>query len=488
MKKVGKYRLETSIGKGAYGEVFKGTDTLTGQTVAVKSVALKSLNRQLQKQLEVELNALKTVSSPYVIKLYDVIKTTNNVYMVMEHCGGGDLERYLAVHKRVEEPLAKRWLRNLLDAMSCLHASGIIHRDIKPANILLSAGSPDLAVVKLADFGFARFSEEQSLVHTVLGTPMFMAPEVLADQAYGYKVDVWGFGVLAYEIMVGTEAFQARTVAELKNAQTRGVTFPPNSTLSDEAKGFLRDVLVYDPTHRLDFEAIKRHFFFQHSFLDPDDYEVVENEGDAASPIATDFSFVEDCPAPLDFETIEDSEVVPAVRKGEEQALSIDYQVDLVATRMDLAAKYDQSGKNLLSFAILMNCLEELNRCRAKLAALGAPTPLTGKIASKLDETKGVLELTQAKLTTDDLSRSVLHFEDTGLQVDSRLLVTEASRLLQSSKKTASLEEKQRLLKDSLLFLTMACSADEGNNAAGNLFLEVSREYRNLLGASFRLS
>lgn len=488
MKKVGKYRLETSIGKGAYGEVFKGTDTLTGQTVAVKSVPLKSLNRQLQKQLEVELNALKTLNSPYVIKLFDVIKTSNNVYMVMEHCSGGDLEQYLAVHKQVEESLVKRWLRNLLDAMSCLHANGIIHRDIKPANILLSEGNTATAVVKLADFGFARFSEEHSLVHTVLGTPMFMAPEVLTDQAYGYKVDVWGFGVLAYEMMVGAEAFQARSVAELKRAQTQGVVFPSHCALSNEAKDFLREVLIYDPTQRLDFEAIKRHFFLQQSFLDPDDYEVVGNEGEEASSITTDFSFVEDSPTPMDFETIEDSEAIPAVRKVEEQTLSIDYQVDLVATRMNLAAKYDKIGKTLLSFAILMNCLEELNLCRAKLAALDVFTPLTRKIASKLDETKGVLDLTQAKLTTEDLSRSVLHFEDTGLQVDSRLLVTEAARLLQSSKEAWSVEEKQRLLQDSLVFLTMACSADAGNDAAGSLFLEVSREHRNLLGVSFRLS
>lgn len=489
MKKVGKYRLETSIGKGAYGEVFRGTDTLTEQTVAIKSIALKSLNRQLQKQLEVELNALKTINSPNVIQLLDVIKTTNNVYMVMEHCSGGDLEHYLALHKRVEEPLAKRWLWNLLNAMSCLHANGIIHRDIKPANILLSEADPATAVAKLADFGFARFSEENSLMHTVLGTPMFMAPEVLADKAYSYKIDVWGYGVLAYEMMVGTEAFQARTVSELKHAQTRGLVFPSPSPLSDDAKGFLRDILIYDPIQRLDFEAIKRHVFFQSFFINPEDYEVVENDSDEGPAFSTQFSFVEDSPVLLDLEVIEDTEAMPVVVKVEHEMLRVDYQVDLVANRMDLAAKYDQNGKTLLSFAILLNCLDDLSRCQAKLEALGiAQMLLTRKIAAKIDELKGLMDHTQSKLTTDDLSRSVLHFEDSGLQVDSRLLVTEASHLLQYCKQAQSLEDKQRLVKDSLLFLTMACGADEGNDVAGRLLLEASREYRSLLGVSFRLS
>ena len=492
MKKVGKYRLETTIGKGAYGEVFKGCDLGTGEVVAIKAVALKSLNRQLQKQLEVELNVLKTLNSPYVIRLMDVIKTTNNVYMVTELCTGGDLERYLAVHKRVEESLARRWLWNLLEALAALHANGVIHRDIKPANILLSHEDENVAVAKLADFGFARFTEEQMLVRTVLGTPMFMAPEVLADKAYTYKVDVWGLGVLAYEMLVGTEAFQARTVAELKAAQARGILFPPNCALSDDTKSFLKSVLVYDANQRLDFTSLKLHPFFQSSALliNPDDYEVLENwDPDESTAIINDFSFVEDSPGLVEMETIEDEAETRANQdKKTEEMMFIDYQVDVVvSSRVELAAKYDNSQKPLLSFAILLNSLNELEKLRAKLTALSSScTVLTHKIAGKIDELHGLLDLIQAKLTSEDLARSVMQYEDTGLQVDSRLLVTEASRLLQAVKRTSAVEEKQRLVKDCMLFLTMACGYNPEDDAAGRMVVEAAREYRSLMGASFR--
>ena len=507
MKKVGKYRLESTIGKGAFGEVFRGVDTTTGQFVAIKSIALKTLNKQLQKQLEVELNTLKALNSPYVIRLFDVIKTTNNVYMVMEHCGGGDLERYLAVHKRLSEGLARRWLWNLLEAFVCLHASGVIHRDIKLANILLSEVDADIAVVKLADFGFARFAEEHTLMETVLGTPMFMAPEVLTGKAYTYKVDVWSLGVLAYEMMVGSEAFQVRNIEELKRAQARGVQFPPGCSLSEEAKSLLRDLMVYDPANRLSFEAIKKHPFFRASkgMADqrlaiapvqrteiapiPEDYDIVESD---LEPITVqEYSFIED--PPFDLETIEDPDLPPPGPKPEEILLCLDYQCDLISTRVDLAVRYDRDRKTLISFAVFLNCLSELEKCESKLDAVAGKLGdgglgLKGKVRAKIADVKGWLEQMQEKLTTEDLTRSVMKYEDTGLRVDDRLLVHEAESLWSESKlPRAGDESKQAKIKEALLLLTMACSANPSNEAAGRLMLSVASNYRAIMGVSFAL-
>ena len=113
VKKVGKYELHEKIGSGSFGTVYKGTDTTvgtiqTGQVIAVKAIPLNELKAKLMQQFEVEVKSLQQLSSPYVVRLYDVLKTARNVYMIMEYCGGGDLEQVLRTRTVLSEFTARR--------------------------------------------------------------------------------------------------------------------------------------------------------------------------------------------------------------------------------------------------------------------------------------------------------------------------------------------------------------------------------------------
>jgi serine/threonine-protein kinase ULK/ATG1 len=109
-KKVGKYLLEEEIGAGMFGQVFRGRNTQTDEIIAVKVINRAALNEKTMIQIEREISVMKGVNSPYLIKLYDVLKTAKNLYMFLEFCSGGDLEGYMKKNGPVTENLARKWM------------------------------------------------------------------------------------------------------------------------------------------------------------------------------------------------------------------------------------------------------------------------------------------------------------------------------------------------------------------------------------------
>lgn len=188
VKRVGNYILESRLGEGNYGVVYMGKHIENHEVVAIKAIPVKNLNEKLYKQIELEIKALRKANSPYVVKLYDVLRTENNIYLIMEFCGGGDLENYVKDNLKVKEELARMWISQIIDAFINLHENNIMHRDLKLANILLTSKSED-ATIRVADFGFAKILQND-LATTQLGTPIFMAPEIFNDDHYSYKADV----------------------------------------------------------------------------------------------------------------------------------------------------------------------------------------------------------------------------------------------------------------------------------------------------------
>ena len=260
-KKVGSYELDKKIGEGNYGTVYVGKNSLTQEPIAGKSIPIKTPNKKLLQQMDAEIRVLKSSDCPYVIKLHDVLKTKNNVYLIMEYCAGGDLENYVRLKGKVEESIASRWLSQLVESFIHLQEKHIMHRDIKLANILLTAEDHTLADIRVADFGFARFLDENSFAATQLGTPLFMAPEIFHSESYSFKADVWSLGVLAYEILTGYPVFTCRTLAQLKQMQQEEVKFPEH--LSETARGLVRDMLSYDQELRPSFQQLRGHEFFK---------------------------------------------------------------------------------------------------------------------------------------------------------------------------------------------------------------------------------
>jgi serine/threonine-protein kinase ULK/ATG1 len=144
--------------------------------------------------LENEIQVLKSCKNNNIVRLIDIKKTANNIYLILEFCNEGDLLAYLKSKKKLPQEEALEYFVQILHAFQTLVKSKIMHRDFKLANVLKHDGS-----IKIADFGFAKLlgSEDQQ-VETILGSPLNMAPEVLDHQSYNSKADIWSIGVAFY--------------------------------------------------------------------------------------------------------------------------------------------------------------------------------------------------------------------------------------------------------------------------------------------------
>ncbi|KAJ7397868.1 Serine/threonine-protein kinase ULK1 [Pitangus sulphuratus] len=215
MEAVGKFEFSRKdlIGHGAFAVVFKGRHKEKPELeVAVKCINKKNLAKS-QTLLGKEIKILKELKHENIVALYDFQEMANSVYLVMEYCNGGDLADYLHTMRTLSEDTIRLFLQQIAGAMKMLHSKGIIHRDLKPQNILLSyAGgrksNPNNIRIKIADFGFARYLQNNMMAATLCGSPMYMAPEVIMSQHYDAKADLWSIGTIIYQCLTGKAPFQ----------------------------------------------------------------------------------------------------------------------------------------------------------------------------------------------------------------------------------------------------------------------------------------
>ena len=171
-------------------------------------------SKNLDKFAKNEINSLKKlnkVNNPNIIKFYEILRSKNNTYFVYEFCNGGTLETQMKKKKKYNEKEALKIFSELLCAMKTLRKFKIIHRDIKPENILINNGC-----IKLADFGFCRKLKNDDLARTRVGSPIYMAPEILFDKPYTDKCDIYSLGVLLYEMLFARAPFESNSLPDLK--------------------------------------------------------------------------------------------------------------------------------------------------------------------------------------------------------------------------------------------------------------------------------
>jgi serine/threonine protein kinase len=261
VKRVGPYTLIREIGKGSFGVVYLGKDS-EGNEVAIKSIGLTRLSAKERAKIEEEIQCMQKFQNPYVVSLRDHLTSPRNKYLVMELVKGGDLQELLESHVPISEATARRLIAQLVEAVKLLHTHRVIHRDLKPANILLTSRDLSEASVKIMDFGMSRNLMNASMMaQTYVGSPAFMAPEVIRQDRYSFKADVWSLGVVSYEILAGRPAFDCRSYRELEIKQKQPLTYPADCTISEEAKDFLRGLMTYDPDRRPSIEEVQSHPF-----------------------------------------------------------------------------------------------------------------------------------------------------------------------------------------------------------------------------------
>ena len=213
---LGRYIIDSEIGRGAMGVVFKARDTVLERTVAVKTVNM-ALERDHADKYEArfyqEARAAAGLNHPNIVTVYDAGKAADVVYMAMEYIQGVELRTLLSEGQAMGTPQALAIAAQVAEGLAYAHQHGVVHRDIKPANIMVVADGP----VKITDFGIARMRASADLTQTgvMLGSPKYMSPEQVIGKRADHRSDLFSLGVILYEMLTGAAPFSGENVTAL---------------------------------------------------------------------------------------------------------------------------------------------------------------------------------------------------------------------------------------------------------------------------------
>lgn len=293
MKQIGEYLItHPNISKGAFASIHKGEHKYTRKTVAIKEIKVKNTNN-LKNYVIRELEIHKNLNHPNIVKIYDIIISNpeNAVYMIMEYCEYGDLQKF-----QNKTPFNEKYIQcymiQLRDALKYLHNNNIVHRDLKPQNILLI--SP--LTIKITDFGLARnitddihkmnnireteLEKESDLFSTYCGSPIYMSPELLNKQHYNSKSDLWSVGIILYELITGYPPFLASNLKQLinkVNSEPVNLDKIDKTLISPECFDLLKQLLNANKNTRMEWEMFFTHQWFDINMVLRDDNLIIEN-------------------------------------------------------------------------------------------------------------------------------------------------------------------------------------------------------------------
>lgn len=262
--------VESPVGQGAFGQIYKAIEIKSGKTFALKALNRRFLIKLKKQHLAtLEKDALTKAASPFVIKLYGTFKDASNLYFVLDYAEHGDLAEAVNDLGSLNTKATQYVCAQLLLALATLHEKNIIHRDIKIENILLNYKN----YIMLTDFGTAMMCDNDDSgfrPSSVVGTPDFVAPELLNDGKICYGSDMWAFGCVIFNLLTGKAPFEGNTTPELMSNIVAGNICQDINKLPKNAQNIITSLLQIDITKRLGYNentkgypSIKSHPFFK---------------------------------------------------------------------------------------------------------------------------------------------------------------------------------------------------------------------------------
>jgi len=267
------YKIMNKVGQGTFGSVFRVIHKNTDEIRAMKMIkrSIIELQDDEQKFLK-EIQILIQLDHINIVKLYEYFIDKTNYYVILEFVCGGDLYDTMSNWQNYSEAKAGYIMRQLLSCVNYLHSHNIVHRDLKPENLMVERQSSKKKTneadneinIKLIDFGTCNFFDGKTPLTSIVGTPFYMAPEVLQN-CYTEKCDIWSCGVILYTLLVGYEPFEAETTEEIFKKVTKGkfnMKGPEWDIISPSAKDLVQKMLTYDMNKRISAQDAFNHEWF----------------------------------------------------------------------------------------------------------------------------------------------------------------------------------------------------------------------------------
>ncbi|NXO51327.1 NUAK2 kinase, partial [Aramus guarauna] len=338
--------------------------------VAIKSIRKDKIkDEQDLVHIRREIEIMSSLNHPHIISVHEVFENSSKIVIVMEYASKGDLYDYISERQRLTEQEARHFFRQVVSAVYYCHKNGIVHRDLKLENILLDANGN----IKIADFGLSNVYQQDKLLQTYCGSPLYASPEIINGRPYkGPEVDSWSLGVLLYILVHGTMPFDGHDYKTLVKQITNGDYREPTK-LSD-ACGLIRWMLMVNPERRATIEDIATHWWVNWGYKVPVGEQELLRESE--SPLATVAEWLRRSSRPL----LENSSKVRCFLKQHIPGVALERQRSLKKSKkendvshvlQEVALAPENPSKSILKRP--KGILKKRNSCEQKVPGPGPP-------------------------------------------------------------------------------------------------------------------